>query len=177
MLDWKLLELSRSRYNSPIFCVIKKNGSWRPVVDLRAINQATVKDFYAIRDIKSCIDEIGRERSTVFSSMDLSKGFFQQNLAEESRPYTSFMVPGLGSFQFTVSCFGSHGAPSSFSYLMTKFNFLYRRCISSYSRSRTANLDARRMFCPITKFQPKTVTGEVNIWGKRNRIFRVQDNR
>ena len=120
MLDRKLIEVSRSRYNSPIFCVKKKNGSWRPVVDLRAINQATVEDFYSIRDIKSCIDEIGRENSTVFSSMDLSKGFFQQNLAEESRPYTSFTVPGLGSFQFTVSCFGSHGAPSSFSYLMTE---------------------------------------------------------
>ena len=120
MLDRKLIEVSRSRYNSPIFCVKKKNGSWRPVVDLRAINQATVEDFYSIRDIKSCIDEIGRENSTVFSSMDLSKGFFQQNLATESRPYTSFTVPGSGSFQFTVSCFGSHGAPSSFSYLMTE---------------------------------------------------------
>ena len=120
MLDKKLIELSRSRYNSPIFCVKKKNGSWRPVVDLRAINQATVEDFYSIRDIKSCINEIGRENSKVFSSMDLSKGFFQQNLAKESRPYTSFTVPGLGSFQFTVSCFGSHGAPSSFSYLMTE---------------------------------------------------------
>ena len=90
------------------------------MVDLHAINQATVEDFYSIRDIKSCIDEIGRENSKVFSSMDLSKGFFQQNLAKESRPYTSFTVPGLGSFQFTVSCFGSHGAPSSFSYLMTE---------------------------------------------------------
>ena len=120
MLDRKLIEVSRSRYNSPIFCVKKKNGSWRQVVDLRAINQATVEDFNSIRDIKSCIDEIGRENSKVFSSMDLSKGFFQQNLAKESRPYTSFTVPGLGSFQFTVSCFGSHGAPSSFSYLMTE---------------------------------------------------------
>ena len=52
--------------------------------------------------------------------MDLTKGFFQQNLEKESRKYTAFTVPGLGSFQFTVSCFGSHGAPSSFSYLMTE---------------------------------------------------------
>ena len=120
MLDRKLIEVSRSRYNSPIFCVKKKNCSWRPVVDLRAINQATVEDFYSILDIKSCIDEIGRAQSKVFSSMDLSKGFFQQNLAKESRPFTSFTVPSLGSFQFSVSCFGSHGAPSSFSYLMTE---------------------------------------------------------
>ena len=120
MLDRKLVEVSRSRYNSPIFCVKKKDGSWRPVVDLRAINKATVEDSYSIRDVKTCIDEIGAERSNVFSTMDLTKGFFQQNLKEESRKYTAFTVPGLGSFQFTVSCFGSHGAPSSFSYLMTE---------------------------------------------------------
>ena len=52
--------------------------------------------------------------------MDLTNGFFQQNLAKESRPYTSFTVPGLLSFQFTVSCFGSHWVPSSFSYLLTE---------------------------------------------------------
>ena len=120
MLDRKLIEVSRSRYNSPIFCVKKKDGSWRPVVDLRAINKATVEDSYSIRDVKACIDEIGAERSNVFSTMDLTKGFFQQNLEKESRKYTAFTVPGLGSFQFTVSCFGSHGAPSSFSYLMTE---------------------------------------------------------
>ena len=120
MMDRKLVEVSRSRYYSPIFCVKKKDGSWRPVVDLRAINKATVEDSYSIRDVKTCIDEIGAERSNVFSTMDLTKGFFQQNLEEESRKYTAFTVPGLGSFQFTVSCFGSHGAPSSFSYLMTE---------------------------------------------------------
>ena len=120
MLDRKLIEVSRSRYNSPIFCVKKKDGTWRPVVDLRAINKATVEDSYSIRDVKACIDEIGAERSNVFSTMDLTKGFFQQNLEKESRKYTAFTVPGLGSYQFTVSCFGSHGAPSSFSYLMTE---------------------------------------------------------
>ena len=53
--------------------------------------------------------------------MDLSKGVsFNKTLEKESRPYTSFTVPGLGSYQFTVSCFGSHGAPSSFSYLITE---------------------------------------------------------
>ena len=69
MLDKKLIEVSRSRYNSPIFCVRKKNDKWRPVVDLRAINKETVDDFFSIRDVKQFIDEIGRERSAVFSSM------------------------------------------------------------------------------------------------------------
>ena len=121
MLDRKLLEVSRSRYNSPIFCVKKKgHNKWRPVVDLRKINEATIEDSYVIRDIRGCIDEIGKNEARVFSSMDLSKGFYQQNLEKGSRPFTSFTVPGLGSYQFTVSCFGSHGAPSSFSYLMNE---------------------------------------------------------
>eukprot|EP00096_Caligus_rogercresseyi_P007710 TRINITY_DN256_c2_g1_i4.p1 TRINITY_DN256_c2_g1~~TRINITY_DN256_c2_g1_i4.p1 ORF type:complete len:962 (+),score=47.55 TRINITY_DN256_c2_g1_i4:417-2888(+) len=50
--------------------------------------------------------------------MDLQSGFHQQNLEEESRRYTAFTVPTMGQFQFKVSCFGSHGAPSSFSALM-----------------------------------------------------------
>ena len=120
MLDKKLIEVSRSRYNSPIFCVKKSNGKWRPVVDLRRINKATVDDYYSIRDVKSCIDEIGRCRSSIFSTMDLAKGFFQQELEKDSREFTAFTVPGVGSFQFTVSCFGSHGAPASFSYLITE---------------------------------------------------------
>ena len=105
MLDKKLIEMARSRYNSPIFCVKKKDGNWRPVVDLRAINKATIEDFYSIRDVRSCIDEIGSNRSSIFSTMDLAKGFFQQNLEPSSRPYTAFTLPGHGSYQFTVSCF------------------------------------------------------------------------
>ena len=63
MLSKKLIEMARSRYNSPIFCVKKKNRSWRPVVDLHAINKVTIEDFYSIRDVKSCIDEIGQMKS------------------------------------------------------------------------------------------------------------------
>ena len=119
MLQANIVEVARSKYNSPIFCVLKKNGKLRPVVDLRAINKETVMDAYEIRDVRACLNAITTNNSKVFSTMDLASGFFQQNLEESSRPYTAFTVPGLGQFQFKVSCFGSHGAPSSFSTLMT----------------------------------------------------------
>jgi len=48
----------------------------------------------------------------------LKSGFLQQSLDPESRKYTAFTIPGRGQFQFKVSCFGSTGAPSSFSKLM-----------------------------------------------------------
>jgi len=119
MLQANIIEVARSRYNSPIFCVTKKNGKLRPVVDLRAINKETLLDAYEIRDVRACLNAITTNNSRVFSTMDLASGFFQQHLEESSRPYTAFTVPGLGQFQFKVSCFGSHGAPSSFSTLMT----------------------------------------------------------
>ena len=90
MLDKKLIEVSRSRYNSPIFCVKKSNGKWHPVVDLRRINKAAVDDYYSIRDIRSCIYEIGCCRSSIFSTMDLAKGFFQQELEKDSHKFTAF---------------------------------------------------------------------------------------
>ncbi|CAB4059504.1 unnamed protein product [Lepeophtheirus salmonis] len=44
-------------------------------------------------------------------------GFHQQNLEPKSRQYTAFTMSALGQFQFQVSCFGSHGAPSESSAL------------------------------------------------------------
>ena len=118
LLQRNLIETARSRYNSPIFCVKKKNGKWRPVIDLRKVNKHTVDDFYSIKDIRTCLDTVGSARPSVFSSMDMQSGFFQQNLDPTSRPYTAFTVPHLGQYQFRVSCFGAHGAPSSFSALV-----------------------------------------------------------
>ena len=118
MLDKHLIEAARTRYNSPIFCVKKKNGTWRPVIDLRKINDHTLKDAYSIKDVRTCLDSIGNKESDVFSTIDLKSGFLQQNLETESRPFTGFTIPGRGQYQFKVSCFGSTGAPSSFSKLM-----------------------------------------------------------
>ena len=70
MLDKNLIEATRSNYNSHI-CVQKKNGKWRPVVDLRRINAATVVDAYSIKDVRTCLDTIGSHQSSVFSSIDL----------------------------------------------------------------------------------------------------------
>ena len=97
MLAQGAIELSKSSYNSPIFGVKKKSGETRVVQDFRAINLASVPDKYVIRDPRECIDEIGQEASKVFSAIDLTSGFWQQNLEEESRTYTAFTVPGKGT--------------------------------------------------------------------------------
>jgi len=118
MLNKGLTESNHSKYNSPIFCIQKKNGSWRPVIDLRKINASTIADNYSIKDVRSCLDSISSAHAKIFTSIDLKSGFLQQSLDINSRKYTAFTIPGRGQFQLKVSCFGSRGAPSSFSKLM-----------------------------------------------------------
>ena len=75
-----IVQSSHSRYNSPIFVVKKKDGSFRLVQDFRALNQQTYIDKYSMRDVTDCIHEIGRSESTIFSTIDLTSGFWQMVL-------------------------------------------------------------------------------------------------
>ena len=112
------IQPSLSPYNSPLFLVKKKDGEMRIVQDFRAINLQTQPDRYIIRTVQSSIDEIGRCQSKIFSSLDLSKGFWQQALEEKSRKYTAFTIEGVGRFEWVVTPMGLHGSPSSFARLM-----------------------------------------------------------
>ena len=117
---------SRSPYNSPIFCVDKKmphdakpgdKPPLRAVLDFRTINLNSMPDRYAMRDVRECLDDVGLEDSDTYSAVDLTSGFWQQSLDEESRQYTAFTVPGTSGgtkYEFCVTPMGLTGSPSSF---------------------------------------------------------------
>ena len=114
-----IVERARSKYNSPIFCVPKKEGQGlRTVLDYRNVNMKSMPDRYSIRTIEECITEVGHADSKVFSCLDLVSGFWQMNLDEECRKYTAFTIPGCGQFQWRTSPMGLAGCPASFSRLM-----------------------------------------------------------
>ena len=108
----------KSHWNSPIFLVPKKDGTMRPVLDFREVNKKSMVDKYSAREVSDCIDEIGRNGSTVFSSLDLTAGFWQLPLQKESRPYTAFTIPGLGSFSWNCTPMGLLGSPATFGRMM-----------------------------------------------------------
>ena len=54
----------------------------------------------------------------IFSTMDLKSGFWQVKMAEESRPYTAFMVGSLGVYEFLRMPFRLCNAPVMFEHLM-----------------------------------------------------------
>jgi hypothetical protein len=52
---------TRLLYNSPIFCVPKKNGQGlRILQDFRGLNAKTKMDKYSMKEISECISDIGR---------------------------------------------------------------------------------------------------------------------
>jgi len=119
--DWLklgIIEPANSRFNSPIFVVPKKDGTMRFVLDFRALNSNSHDDRYTMKDVSECIGDIGRAGSHIFSTLDLTAGFWQMPLDEKSRPYTAFTIPGLGQFQWTRGAMGLKGCPGSFQRLV-----------------------------------------------------------
>jgi hypothetical protein len=113
-----VIQPSRSKYNSPIFVVAKKDGGLRIVQDFRALNAQSHVDKYSMKDVHECVSEIGQAGSTIFSTIDLTSGFWQMLLDPKSRPYTAFTVPGMGQFEWITSLMGLLGCPASFQRLV-----------------------------------------------------------
>jgi hypothetical protein len=66
--DWLklgVIQPTRSKYNSPIFVVAKKNGGLRLVQDFRALNEQTQTDKYSMLDVTECIAHIGCSGSSL----------------------------------------------------------------------------------------------------------------
>jgi hypothetical protein len=114
-----VVKCANSLYNSPIFCVPKKQGQGlRVVQDFCELNNHSHIDKYYMKEITECIGDIGRANSTIFSTLDLTSGFWQMQLEENSQPLTTFTIPGKGQYHWITSPMGLLGCPASFQRLM-----------------------------------------------------------
>jgi len=113
-----IVEPAQSPYNSPIFCVKKKDGSFRLCLDYRGVNEKSMPTNYSIRTPEDCISELGQHGGKHFIALDLSSGFYQMPLAKSSRHITAFTVPKHGQLQWTRGAMGLKGCPGSFARLM-----------------------------------------------------------
>ena len=85
-----ILEKANSKYNSPIFCIPKKDSmGLRVVLDYRLLNHKSVPDKYSIRTIDQCLEDIGRAKSKIFSCLDLTNGYWQLMMNPQDKHLTA----------------------------------------------------------------------------------------
>ena len=127
LLKAGVLENSESPFNAPVFGVVKKGANpedknklnLRVVLDYRQLNNNMVNETYVLRDIRDLIDSIGLSNGRIKTSLDLTSGFWSQELEPASRKYTAFTIPGMTArLQWTRASMGIKNSPSSFASLV-----------------------------------------------------------
>ena len=116
MLDLGAIRPSNSPWASAIVLVRKKDGRLRFCIDLRRLNNRTVKDAYSLPRIESILDSLGGAQ--IFTTLDLKAGYWQVEMAEECKAYTAFTCGPLGFYECDTMPFGATNAHATFQRLM-----------------------------------------------------------
>ena len=116
MLDIGAIYKSHSPWASVVVLVWKKDGGLRFCIDLRKLNEQTIKDAYSLPRIDEILDSL--QGSQWFSSLHLKSGYWQVEMDEESKPLTVFTVGLLGFYECKRMPFGLTNAPATFQRLM-----------------------------------------------------------
>ena len=116
MLETGIIRQSNSPWASPIVLVRKKDGNWRFCIDFRKVNDLTVKDAYPLPQVNDIVDSLNGQK--YFSTLDLTSGYWQVPVEQESIPKTAFVIPSGGHFEFLKLPFGMTNAVPTFQRLM-----------------------------------------------------------
>ena len=112
LVEMKVLEPSTSPWGTLNVFVLKKDKkTLRTTSDFRRLNELTESDVYPMEDMKATIDWLSSKK--IYSVFDLKDGFFQVELAVESRPLTAVRTV-LGLFQYTRLPMGLKNSPATF---------------------------------------------------------------
>jgi len=112
-----IVRRSNSGWSSPLHMVPKPDGSFRPCGDYRRLNTVTEDDRYPLPSIQDFTANLAG--CTIFSKIDLVKGYHQVPMAESDIPKTAICTP-FGLFEYIFMPFGLKNAAQTFQRLMDK---------------------------------------------------------
>lgn len=135
-----IIRPSSSPVAAGFFFVGKKDGSLRPCIDYRGLNEITVKNKYPLPLINSVFETL--QEATVFTKLDLRNAYHLVRIREGDEWKTAFNTP-LGHFEYLVMPFGLINAPAVFQTLVNDvlrdflnlFVFVYLDGILIFSRT------------------------------------------
>ena len=110
-----IIRPSSSPVAAGFFFVSKKDGSLRPCIDYRQLNDITVKNKYPLPLLSSTFEPL--THAMVFSKLDLRNAYHLVRIREGDEWKTGFNTH-LGHFEYLVMPFGLTNAPAVFQTLV-----------------------------------------------------------
>ena len=104
MLQAGTIRPSSSPWCNAVVLVWKKDGGLHFCIDFRKLNARTKKDSYPLPHIQEMLESL--EGSRIFSSFNFKSGFWQVEMDEASKQYTTFTVGHWASLSVNTCCLG-----------------------------------------------------------------------
>ena len=135
-----IIRPSSSPAGAGFFFVDKKDGSLRPCIDYRGLNDITAKNRYPLPLLTSAFELL--QGATVYTKLDLRNAYHLVRIREGDEWKTAFNTP-TGHYEYLVMPFGLTNAPAVFQALvndvlrdmLNKFVFVYLDDILIFSRT------------------------------------------
>ena len=130
------------QFISNIFVVPKKDGSLRPVINLKKLNTFVKYQHFKQENLAFALDII--QKNDYLTSIDLTDAYFSISINSEYTKFLRFYWRGI-LYEFKVLCFGLASAPRVFTKVLKPVYALFRqhgiRCIYYIDDSLVMNQD------------------------------------